>query len=213
VLFDLDGTLVDSTAAVARSWKRWGDEYGLVQPSFEGWHGRPAAHVAASFLPPDRVAAGVARIEEIEIEDVADLVPLPGADDALAACGEWAAIVTSCTMPLAKARLTALNVSLPRVIVTADQVTNGKPDPEPFLLAAQRMGVDPADCLVVEDAPAGLMAAASAKMTSLAVVTTHTPSQLDADEVVPNLAAVRFMAGPSGVVVGEAVRSSDSLKP
>lgn len=213
VLFDLDGTLIDSTAAVARSWKRWADEYGVVLSDVDGWHGRPAAHVVGLFLPPEKRAEGVAAIEGIEIEDVADLVALPGATQALAACGYRSAIVTSCTMPLAKARLGAVSFAIPGVIVTADQVTRGKPDPEPFLLAAERLGVDPAHCLVVEDAPAGLTAAAAAGMTSLAVATTHSRSQLEAGAIVPDLSAVRFELVPAGVAVRDALSSGDSLVP
>ncbi len=213
VLFDLDGTLIDSTPAVARSWKRWAGEYGVVIDGVDGWHGRPAGQVVAMFLPVEQQAGAIARIQQIEIADVEDLVALPGAAAALIATGERGAIVTSCAMPLARARIAAGALATPKVLVTADQTANGKPDPEPFLLAAQRLGADPASCLVVEDAPAGLSAAAAAGMTRLAVVTTHTPDQLDAEAIVPDLASVRFELLPSGVAVRPAAASGDSLEP
>jgi sugar-phosphatase len=115
-----------------------------------------------------------------------------------------AAIVTSCVRPLALARLAATGLTAPEVMVTADQVEIGKPDPAPFLLAARLLGVDPADCLVVEDAPAGLTAALAAGSARLAVSTTHTAQELDADAIVADLAAVRFTVGADGVRVGPA---------
>jgi mannitol-1-/sugar-/sorbitol-6-phosphatase len=212
VLFDLDGTLIDSSGAVERSWRRWAQEYGLDLPSFDGWHGRPAAQVAAALLPADQVAAGTARIEEIEVSDVGDLSELPGAVQALTALPDQRrAIVTSCTMPLLLARLASTSLPRPGVLVTADQVARGKPDPEPFLLAAQRLGVDPGDCLVVEDAPAGLQAATAAGMTSLAVVTTHDAAHLQAGAAVPHLGHVRFASHPEGVRAHLRPEAGDSL--
>ena len=131
---------------------------------------------------------------------------LPGALDALAALGpsrdqvaSWAsgadyrcAIATSCTAPLAAARIAATGLPAPDVVVTASDVTRGKPHPEPFLLAAARLGVAPADCLAVEDAPGGLEAARAAGCSTLAVATTTVPADLIADAVVENLAAVTF---------------------
>ncbi len=211
MLFDLDGTLIDSTAVVLRSWRRWGREFNLDLDG-HSWHGRPAASVVATLLPPEQQAMGLARIQQIEISDVDDLVALPGAAQALAGCGDRASIVTSCSMPLAKARLGAVGFHAPAVLVTADQVSNGKPDPEPFLLAAQRLGVDPHRCLVVEDAPAGLSAAAAAGMTSLAVITTHERGQLVASAIVTDLSAVSFESGPDGVVLHAASPAGDSLR-
>jgi sugar-phosphatase len=202
VLFDMDGTLVDSSGAVERSWQRWAREFGLTMPGFDGWHGQPARSVAAALLPPHQRQAGVRRIEEIEVADVSDLTVLPGAAEALAAVPAGAcAIVTSCTGPLAAARIGAAMLIAPDVLVTADQVARGKPDPEPFLLAAHRLGVDPADCLVVEDAPAGLTGARAAGMATLAVLTTHELHELESDAVVADLSAVRFQARDGGVTV------------
>jgi mannitol-1-/sugar-/sorbitol-6-phosphatase len=127
---------------------------------------------------------------------------LPGAVEALAALPAGrAAVVTSCTRLLAHARIEAAGLVAPGVVVTASDVTHGKPDPEPFVLGARRLGADPARCLVVEDAPAGLQAGRAAGAATLAVVTTHPAGDLDADVVVPSLADVRFRTGPDGVRV------------
>lgn len=194
VLFDMDGTLIDSIPAVVRSWLRWAQEEDVDPRRLAGFHGVPARGIAERLLPPERVGAAVARIEAIEIADVEGITVLPGALDALAALGAHhrSAIATSCTAPLAAARIAATGLPVPPVVVTASDVTRGKPHPEPFLLAAARLGVDPAECLVVEDAPGGLEAARAAGCSTLAVTTTTAPADLIADAVVENLAAVTF---------------------
>jgi mannitol-1-/sugar-/sorbitol-6-phosphatase len=205
VLFDMDGTLVNSTAAVERSWARWAVEFDVEGLGFGKWHGIPAGQIVARFVPEARRVEATRRIEEIETEDLEGLLVLPGSAEALAALPAGrAAIVTSCVRRLAAARLGATGLRAPGVMVTADQVRIGKPDPEPFLLAARLLGVDPADCLVVEDAPAGLTAALAAGAARLAVSTTHAAAELEADAVVPNLGAVRFTAGPDGVRIAPA---------
>jgi sugar-phosphatase len=201
VLFDMDGTLIDSTPAVERSWAIWATEFGVQLPT-ESWHGIPAAQLVAHLLPADRAAEAIARIEQLEAADAEGILVLPGSVEALAALpGSRSAIVTSCVWDLAAVRIAATGLIAPAVIVTADQVKIGKPDPAPYLLAASRLGVDPADCLVVEDAPAGLTAGRAAGMSLLAVLSTHTAAELDADAVVSNLAAVRFTVAADGVRV------------
>jgi sugar-phosphatase len=200
VLFDMDGTLIDSTPSVNRSWSRWAREFGVDLTSLAGMHGIPAAQVMAALVAPDRLTEAVERIEEIELSDVEGILVLPGAAEALAAIPAGrGAIVTSCTWALATARIAATGLQAPAVIVTADQVAEGKPNPAPFLLAAEKFGVDPADCLVVEDAPAGLAAALAAGSFRLAVSTTHAPDELVADAIVANLAAVRFVSEAGGI--------------
>ncbi|HST82257.1 MAG TPA: HAD-IA family hydrolase [Kineosporiaceae bacterium] len=199
VLFDMDGTLIDSTPSVNRSWSRWAQEFGVGLTSLAGMHGIPAGQVMGRLVGAERLQEAVARIEEIELADVEGILVLPGAAEALAATGGHGAIVTSCTSALAKARIAATGLQAPDVIVTADQVAVGKPNPAPFLLAAEKLGVDPADCLVVEDAPAGLAAALAAGSFRLALSTTHTPDELEADAIVANLAAVRFVVEADGV--------------
>jgi sugar-phosphatase len=200
VLFDLDGTLVDSGAAVARSWVRWATENDIEPQLLQGFHGMPAAQVLAELLSPQLVPAAAERLEQLEVGDVDDIVLLPGAARALADVDPGrSAIVTSCTAPLAAARIAAAGVSSPAVVGTAGVDEVGKREPEPFLLAAQRLGVDPGHCLVVEDAVSGLTAARAAGMATLALSTTYPAEQLDADGVVADLDAVRFTTVADGV--------------
>jgi mannitol-1-/sugar-/sorbitol-6-phosphatase len=202
VLFDLDGTLVDSGAAVRRSWLAWAAESSVTAERLHGFHGMPAAQILAELVPADQVLAAAERLEQLEVGDVDDIVLLPGAARALRDIGaSRSAIVTSCTAPLAAARIAAAAVPSPAVVVTASDVELGKPDPTPFLLAAQRLGVDAARCLVVEDAVSGLAAGRAAGMATLAVTTTYQAAALDADVVVTDLDAVRFLSEPDGVRV------------
>lgn len=204
VIFDMDGTLVDSTPAVNRSWTRWAVEYGLTREDMAGFHGVPAATIVTAVLPERVRTEAEARINEIELAELDDVVPLPGATQALAVLGGKAAIATSCTRPLAAARIAASGIEQPQVLVTVDDVEHGKPAPDPFLLAARRLGADPRECLVVEDAPKGLIAAKAAGCATLAVVTTNRAEDLEADAVVPNLASVRFDLCEGAVLVSPA---------
>lgn len=192
VIFDMDGTLVDSTPAVVRSWALWAVEQGIDPNRLAGFHGVPAAAVVAALLDAEAVPAALARITELETADVDGVVPLPGTVDALSTLGGCAAIATSCTRDLAAVRIAASGIPAPAVVVTVDDVAHGKPAPDPYLLAAERLGVDPYDCLVVEDAPAGLTSARAAGCRTLAVTTTTPVDKLDADAVVGDLSQVRF---------------------
>ncbi|MGO9506947.1 MAG: HAD-IA family hydrolase [Mycobacterium sp.] len=161
VLFDSDGVLVDSDASVVAAWTRWARESGLdPDPVLASVHGRPAAASVAAFLPPEAVAEGVARINRYEVEDAAQVRALPGAADLLASMppGTWA-VVTSATRALARARLGAANLPIPDVLVTADDVTKGKPDPEGYATAARRLGLPAVQTVVIEDAGNGIEAA------------------------------------------------------
>ncbi|MFJ8809400.1 HAD family hydrolase [Streptomyces sp. NPDC102490] len=205
LLFDNDGTLVSSLASVRRCWTRWAAEYGITAERFGRveLHGRPAAEIAADLLPAEVVAEAVARIEDLEVEDVPNggVRLLPGTRaflDALPA-DRWA-VVTSATRRLAEARLDAVGI-LPKTLVAADDITRGKPDPEPYLLGARALGVDPADCVVFEDAPAGLQAGRAAGMRTVALATTHRADELDADLVVTDLSALSALATDAGIEI------------
>lgn len=201
VIFDFDGTIADSHAAMVRAYRIWCEQYGLDPASLEEFTGRPSA-VIAETLVPEAADEAAARIDELEIADVSDVVALPGAAEAFAAIPvHRRAIATSCTAPLLEARLGATGLPRPEVVVTADQVKHGKPAPDPFLLAAERLGVDPARCLVCEDAPAGVAAARAAGMAVLGVLTTHGADKLRAHRHVATLAEVRFSTVPDGVIV------------
>lgn len=200
VLFDLDGTLIDSVPAVTRCWERWCQEYSVDPAEIAHIHGVPAEQTIARLLPADQVEAGFARIHELELADAEGITVLPGVSEMLRELGEggarWA-IVTSCTGPLAELRLGATDLPRPEVIVTADDVEEGKPQPAPYLLGASRLGVDPADCLVVEDAPAGARAGRAAGCRVLGVGRAPELAGL-CDQVVTDLSQLRPRPGPAG---------------
>ncbi|MFJ8035899.1 MULTISPECIES: HAD family hydrolase [unclassified Streptomyces] len=205
LLFDNDGTLVSSLDSVERCWTRWAGEYGITAEQFGRveLHGRTAVEIVGDLLPAHLVPEAVARVERLEVEDVPNggVRLLPGTRDFLDSlpADRWA-VVTSATGRLAEARLDAVGIR-PKLLVSADDVTRGKPDPEPYLLAARRLGVDPARCVVFEDAPAGLRAGRAAGMTTVALATTHPAQELDADLVVRDLSALSALVTPAGVEV------------
>ncbi|MEU6126899.1 HAD family hydrolase [Streptomyces sp. NPDC047123] len=204
LLFDNDGTLISSMESVYRCWTRWAQEYGITAEEFARveLHGRPAAEIAADLLPPETVPGAVARIQELEVSDVAGgVVALPGTLELLSSLPQdrWA-VVTSATRVLAEARLAEVGIR-PGLVIAADDITRGKPDPEPFLLAADKLGADPARCVVFEDAPAGLQSGRAAGMTTVALTTTHRADELSADAVVKDLSAVSAQATTGGVEI------------
>ncbi|MEU2063525.1 HAD family hydrolase [Streptomyces sp. NPDC013455] len=205
LLFDNDGTLVSSLDSVERCWTRWAREYGITAEEFGrvALHGRPAAEIVADLLPAHLVAEAVARVEQLEVDDVPQggVRLLPGTRDFLDSlpADAWA-VVTSATRRLAEARLDAVGI-LPKTLIAADDITRGKPDPEPYLLAARRLGVDPARCVVFEDAPAGLQAGRAAGMTTVALATTHRAQELEADLVVEDLSALSALVTDRGVEI------------
>lgn len=200
VLFDLDGTLVDSTASVARSWRRFAERYGVSMEALHENHGKPASALVARLLPAELHAEGMAHIADLELADAVGLTPVRGARaffDSVPAGRR--AIVTSGTRALASARLAAAGFTPPEVFVTADDVVRGKPDPEPFLLAAERLGADPSRCLVVEDAVAGIAAARAAGCSVLALIGTEEADELRGDLVLDGLDGVAVVETPRGV--------------
>jgi sugar-phosphatase len=186
VVFDLDGVLVDSTAVVERAWRRWaaahevsaGDVLAIA-------HGRPSRDVVRAFAPHLDAETEAALLDGWEAADTTGLVAVPGASACVSAVrgGSWA-IATSGGRSLALGRLAAAKLPVPDVLVTADDVHAGKPDPEPYLRAADALAVSPEDCIVVEDAPAGVIAAQRAGMAVIAVCTTHTADDLAGADVV-----------------------------
>jgi len=179
VLSDLDGVLVDSMAATRRAWARWGERRGLDGGALQAAnHGRPARDLIAAHVAPEHVEADIAFMREAEVGDTDGVVALAGAADVLAL--PVVAVVTSCVRPLAHARLAAAGLALPGVLVCADDVEHGKPAPDAYALGAERLGVDPAACLVLEDAPAGVAAGRAAGMTVWAVTSTHPAAELGA---------------------------------
>lgn len=204
VLFDIDGTLADSTGSVERSWSRLGREHGLdVERLLSVAHGRRARDTIEEFFPADQVDAAAAQLFEYETGDLEGITALPGALRLLGGlpADRWAA-VTSGGRELMGIRLAAAGLPVPDVFIAAEDVSVGKPDPQGYRLAAERLGVAPARCLVVEDAPAGVGAGRRAGAIVLAVGTSHDPGRLtEAHHVVPDLSAVTMEPGPDGIRV------------
>lgn len=198
LLFDLDGTLIDSTPATERAWHLWGERMGLPGFSY-GSHGVPAQALVDQHVAPSRRAEAFELIKALEMADTEGVVRKDGAVELLGSlpAGAWT-IVTSCTQGLAETRMRTAGVPTPAHMVTADQVTDGKPHPEPFLLGASRLGADIGRCLVVEDAPAGLASGRAAGAVTLAVAGTTAAHALDADHVVHSLSQVGAKALPDG---------------
>lgn len=203
VLSDLDGVLADSTASVLRSWDRLAGELGAPPAAVQANHGQPGRVLVEQLVGPGQVDGVLRRIEEIEVDDAPGLEPVPGARELLAALPEdRRAVVTSGTPAIAGARLRAAGITPPAVLVTADDVRRGKPDPEPYLTAAARLGVAPERCLVLEDAPAGVAAARAAGCTVLGVLGTVPAGDLgEASLVVDGLDRVRVSVDAGGVRV------------
>lgn len=203
VLFDNDGTLIDSRGAVVRSWLAWAADHGVPAEALVGFHGVPSCSIVAAVAPQLDVATATADIDRRELADLEGVVALPGAVEAVAAAGSRAAIVTSASRDLLTARLAAAGFTPPQVMVTADDISRGKPDPEPYVVAARRLGADPARCLVVEDAPAGLRSGRAAGAATVGVLTTAPPEDLQplADLVVADLSALELTLEDAGVRV------------
>jgi sugar-phosphatase len=200
VLFDLDGVLVDSTPAVARCWTRWSLLHGFdAEDVVRRAHGRPSIATLRELLPNADEQAENLQMERWEIEDTDGLEPLPGAMRLLQTipAGQWA-IVTSCTRPLAEVRIRAAGLPWPTHLVTSDDVQRFKPNPEPYIKGAELLKLAPADCLVVEDAPAGIRSGKASGASVLALCTTEADplllSAAGADWVVNDLAAVQLLA-------------------
>jgi len=175
VLFDLDGVLVDSTPAVARVWGWWASQH-MFDPdeTVRLAHGRPSIATIRELLPNADHDAENLEVERREIEDVEGVVPLPGALELLQGLplDRWA-IVTSCTKRLAYVRIRAAGLPEPKFIVTSDDITRGKPDPEPYVKGARALSFATGDCIVVEDAPAGIRAGKAAGARVVALQTTE----------------------------------------
>lgn len=193
VLFDLDGVLVDSTPAVARVWAGWAREHGFdPEEVVRKAHGRPSITTIRELLPHADHASEDREVERREIADTEGVIPLPGAMELLRALPlECWAIVTSCTRALAHVRIAAAGLPEPKHLVTATDVKNGKPAPEPYLKGAQFLGVPANECVVFEDAPAGIRAGKAAAARVLALRTTASDAELQqagADWIVNNCA-------------------------
>jgi len=197
LLFDMDGVLIDSTPAVARVWASWALEHGFnPEEVVRKAHGRPSISTVRDYLPNADHEAENRIIERREIEDLDGVVPLPGALELLSSLplNQWA-IVTSCTRALAEARLTAAGLPRPETFVTSTDVTHGKPAPDPYLKGAKMLGFAPGDCVVVEDAPAGIRAGKAAGSRVIGLRTMLSDAELrtlGADWMLDNCVGIKF---------------------
>jgi sugar-phosphatase len=201
-LFDMDGVLVSSIESVVRSWRRWAELYGLPNAeTFEIPHGVRAKDIIKTLLPDADLQEAVRVIEDIEVEDVADLRVLPGVKTLLEGLPpeRWA-IVTSSTQRLLLARLGAAKLPVPERIISGDRVRRGKPDAEPYRRGAELLGFRPEECVVVEDAPSGVEAGKAAGCRVLGVLGTHSAAELgEADWLVGSLEGLAVTANPDGL--------------
>ncbi len=174
LLFDLDGVLIDSTPAVSRVWTKWAIQHGFEpEKTVREAHGRPSLESIRELLPDADHDAENLEVERCEIEDTEGVVPLPGALELLSSLPptRWA-IVTSCTRPLAEVRIRTAGLPVPPIMITSSDITNGKPHPEPYIKGALALGFDVADCIVVEDVPAGIRSGKAAGGRVIALRTT-----------------------------------------
>ena len=194
ILFDLDGVLVDSTASVARLWELWAREHNVpVEEAVRVAHGRRTLETIQILAPHLDAEAETVRLEAREADDPGAMQRVNGALELLSSlpADGWA-VVTSGTRYLATRRLQHNGLPAPAVFVTADEVSNGKPHPEPYLKGAELLGVPPCQCLVFEDAPAGIEAARAAGMTAVALSTTYPAADLaHAAAIIRDLSQVR----------------------
>jgi sugar-phosphatase len=193
LLFDLDGVLVDSTLAVERVWRKWAQQHHLdAEKVLEHAHGRRSIETVRIVAPHLNAEAENLNVEHMEIEDKEGVVAIPGAPELLRSLPpDRYAVVTSATKALATARLQYAGLKVPENLITADDVTQGKPSPEPYLKGAALLEFTAHDCLVFEDTPAGIESARAAGMQVIALSTTYPEKDLHkADAILKSLKEV-----------------------
>lgn len=194
ILFDLDGVLVDSTRSVERQWRAWAREQGIDEERVMAIaHGVRSIEVIRAVAPHLDAEEEVRKLERREADDRDGVVVMPGAVDLVSAIPEecWC-VVTSGTRYLAITRMRFAGIPVSKVLVAADDVAHGKPHPEPYLKGAELLGVNPEECLVIEDAPAGIQSAHAGGMKVIGLTSTYPASALgEADAIVQKLAEIR----------------------
>lgn len=201
ILFDLDGVLIDSTPCVTRVWRAWAIEHGLDPDDVvHVAHGRRSIETIQKVAPNLDAEQENNEVERRELNDTDGIAIFDGAADLLRSLPPqtWT-IVTSGTRALATKRMQVAGIPVPKNFVSADEVTLGKPNPEPYLMGAKCLGIWPGSALVVEDAPSGIRAAHSAGMKVLAVPTTYPAEELlQADGLLKTIAQLRVIAADTG---------------
>lgn len=203
-LFDMDGVLVDSRAAIDRVRRRWARKVGLDEATVVALpHGMKTSAIIAGLAPHLDVRAEVRWLDADEERDLEGIAAIPGAAALLAQLEprEWA-VVTSSGSTLAPRRLAAAGLPMPRWIVSGDQVAHGKPAPDAYLLGAARVGGEPSACVVVEDAPAGIQAGVAAGMRVIGVTTTYPAAALaGCAGIVSDLHGIAVRRGADGLAI------------
>jgi sugar-phosphatase len=203
ILFDLDGVLVDSTRSVERQWRIWSRELGLdEEKAVTVAHGVRAIEVIRKVAPHLDAEKELRKLESREAADYEGVTVMPGAVDLVRSIphGRWC-VVTSGTRNLAVARLRLAGIPAPNIMITADDVERGKPHPEPYLKGAELLGVNPAECVVIEDAPAGIQSAHAAGMKVIGLTSTYPASALgEADAVVQRLDQIHVAPDGAGML-------------
>jgi sugar-phosphatase len=201
ILFDLDGVLADSTRAVDREWREWAARKGVDGDAIMAIaHGVRTVEVIKRVAPHLDADAEASEIENHEAHDQQGVVVMPGAVELVYSVpeGRWG-VVTSGSRLLATNRLRHCGLPVPEVLVTSDDVTHGKPDPEPYLKGAGRLGFSPADCLVIEDAPAGIQSALAAGTKVVGIASTYGVDALQqANAVIRKLAQLQVSLNGTG---------------
>jgi sugar-phosphatase len=179
ILADLDGTLVDSVASSERAWGAFARRRGLDEEETHRFAmGRPTRETVALLVPEGERDTEQGQIDRDEVDDADSVTAYPGAAELLAGPTPIA-VVTSGSTELATARLRGAGLAPPAVLITADRIEHGKPDPEPFLLGARELGVTPSRCLALEDAPSGIESARAAAIPVVAFRTSHPEGELE----------------------------------
>lgn len=204
VLFDMDGVLVDSQGVVRRTWRRWCARTGLDEATvLSAAQGRRTMDTLQAVAPHLDLTTEAEWLEQAELGDREGIVAIPGAQELITALPDdsWG-VVTSAGGKLARRRLEWAGLPAPRSLVTADDVQQGKPSPEGYLLAAAQLGVDAGRCVVIEDSPAGIEAARAAGMSVIALTTTHEGEELPAAEfLLPDLIGIEVGGGGGDFVL------------
>jgi sugar-phosphatase len=208
ILFDLDGVLVDSTRQVDRGWREWAERKGVDGDAVMAIaHGVRTIEVIRRVAPHLDADAEAAAIENQEAHDQTGVVVMPGAREFMRSIPErrWG-VVTSGSRLLAQNRLRYCGLPVPEVLVTSDDVAQGKPHPEPYLTGAERLGLPAAECLVIEDAPAGIQSGRAAGMKVIGMASTYSAAKLaEADAVVCGFQHLSVRVAGEGLVVAAAV--------
>jgi sugar-phosphatase len=196
----MDGVLINSIPAVTRVWRQWAVEHGLDPDDVaRRAHGRPSLTTVKELLPNADHEKENKEVERREIADTEGIIALPGTEELLNNLprNRWA-IVTSCTRPLAEVRIKAGGLPVPELFITSSDITHGKPHPEPYLTGAERLSFDAADCVVVEDVPAGIRSGKAAGARVLAFRTTVADNDellraAGADWILDNCSQIRLL--------------------